>query len=72
MNVVHRQVHKNIQQTNHSTLLTMILYIKTGEVLFYNVQPEIKDGHGAEVTHQSLVVAVFDLIWFTFERSFKV
>ena len=41
--------HKNIQQTNHSTSLTL------------------KDGHGAEVTHRSLGVAVFDLIWFTFE-----
>ena len=54
MNVVHRQVHKNIQQTNHCASLTL------------------KDGHGAEVTHQSLGVAVFDLIWLTFERSFKV
>ena len=54
VNVVHRQGHKNIQQTNHSTSLTL------------------KDGHGAEVTNQSLGVAVFDLIWFTFERSFKV
>ena len=49
VNVVHLQGHKNIQQTNHSTSLTL------------------KDGHGAEVTHRSLGVAVFDLIWFTFE-----
>ena len=49
VSVVHRQAHKNIQQTNHSTSLTL------------------KDGRGAEVTHRSLGVAVFDLIWFTFE-----